>query len=186
MQFFKKHLIYPTLLIASIWIIHLLNYLSGYTLSSFGLVPRQFSHLYGIFTSPFLHADFTHIISNSFPLFILSIISLTRGKLYFAANSLFIIVVGGACVWLFARSANHIGASGWIFGLWGLSIASAWFQRDLKSLAIATVVIVLYGGMIWGVLPTQPQVSFEGHAFGMMAGILAAWIGRKQSKNKTY
>lgn len=181
MQSLKKHLTLPIFLLGMLWGIHLLNYSTGYSLTRYGLIPRQFNHLYGIVTSPFLHADFTHIISNSIPLFILSLICLNKGKIYFLTNSIFIIIVGGAGVWLFARSANHIGASGWVFGLWGLCVASAWFQRNLKSVIVATTVIGLYGGMIWGILPTQPRVSFEGHAFGMLAGIFAAWIGRRKT-----
>ncbi|MBL4865704.1 MAG: rhomboid family intramembrane serine protease [Pseudomonadales bacterium] len=178
MQFFRKHLTIPLFLLGMLWGIHLLNYSVGYSLSRYGLIPRQLDHLYGIVSSPFLHANFTHIISNSIPLFILSLVCLAKGRTYFIANSLFIIIVGGSGVWLFARSANHIGASGWIFGLWGLCVASAWFQRNLSSLVIATLVIGLYGGMIWGVLPTQPGVSFEGHMFGLLAGVLAARISR--------
>lgn len=183
MRSLRNHFAVLVFIMSILWGVHLLNYFLGYSLSNYGLIPRNVGHLYGIITSPFLHADFTHIVSNSIPLCFLSLLCLTRGKIFFFANSLFIIVIGGASVWLFARSANHIGASGWIFGLWGLCIASAWFQRNLLSITVATIVIVLYGGMIWGVLPSHPSVSFEGHFFGMIAGVIAAWIGKKQKKS---
>jgi membrane associated rhomboid family serine protease len=106
-----------------------------------------------------------------------------RGKRFYCQASLLIIVVGGALVWLLGRPAVHIGASGWIFGLWSLSIALAWFERSVVNFLVSCTVVVLYGGMILGVLPSQPGVSFEGHAFGALAGILAAWVyGRRYKK----
>jgi membrane associated rhomboid family serine protease len=85
-----------------------------------------------------------------------------------------IILLGGALVWLFARPGDHIGASGWIFGLWSLVIALAWFDRSPRNIAIALAVVFFYGGMVFGVLPTQ-GVSFESHLFGAIAGVFAAF-----------
>lgn len=79
---------------------------------------------------------------------------------------------------MFARTASHIGASGWVFGLWSLSIAMAVFDRSLKNIVIALIVVFLYGGMIYGVLPGDPRISFEAHIFGAIAGVLCAFFYR--------
>ncbi len=82
-------------------------------------------------------------------------------------------------VWLFARPAIHIGASGWIFGLWSLTIAMAWFDRRFINIVIAVFVIFFYGGMFYGVLPGRPGVSFESHLFGAVAGVICALLMAK-------
>ena len=91
-----------------------------------------------------------------------------------------IIGVGGALVWLFARPGDHIGASGWIFGLWSLVIALAWFDRSPRNITIALAVLFFYGGMVFGVLPTQGYISFESHLFGAIAGVFAAFTLSKK------
>jgi len=78
-------------------------------------------------------------------------------------------------VWLFGRPAIHIGASGWVFGLWSLSIAIAWFERKPVNILLALIIVLLYGGMIYGVLPGDQGVSWEAHLFGAISGIMAAW-----------
>jgi membrane associated rhomboid family serine protease len=106
---------------------------------------------------------------------------------FFVWSSIFIIVVSGCLVWLFGRSASHIGASGWIFGLWSLSIAIALFDRRFFNFVIALLVVVLYGGMIFGILPSDPKVSFEMHLAGVVAGVLCAFsyalITRRRKDN---
>lgn len=94
-------------------------------------------------------------------------------------SSLIIIVLTGLLVWVFARKAVHIGASGWVFGLWSLSIAIAFFQRSFVNIAIAVFVLFFYGGMIYGVLPQDRYVSFESHLFGAIAGIVCAYFMTK-------
>lgn len=86
------------------------------------------------------------------------------------------MVVGGLGVWLFARLALHIGASGWIFGLWGLIVSRALFEKDFKSILLSLLMLFFYGGMIYGVLPTDSHISFEGHMSGLVAGVLCAWL----------
>lgn len=156
---------------------HFLNILCGHSLSAFGLQPRSLHGLLGIAISPFLHGSIAHLMSNALPFAVLSALVLISGIQRYAAVSLMVIAIGGLLVWSFGRDANHVGASGWVFGLWGYLIGQAWFSRSIKSLAIAVLVIVFYGGMVFGFLPRH-GVSFESHIFGALAGWVTAWLLR--------
>ncbi len=155
-------------------LVHAANvFLQGYLLQ-FGILPREPTSLPFIFTTVFIHGSWAHLFNNLFGLVIFGSLCLLRGRRYFINASLFIIVVGGLLVWAFGRPAIHIGASGWIFGLWSLSIALAWYQKSFINFAIAVLVLFFYGGMIYGVLPADKAISFEAHLAGAFAGILCA------------
>ncbi len=143
-----------------------------------GIRPRSTSGLDGILWSPFLHSDFSHLISNTVPFAVLSGLSLTRGLTRHLAASAMIIGIGGLLVWLFAigQNENHIGASGWVFGLFGWLVAGAWFERRLGSIVSAGAAVLLYGGiMLTGFVP-RDGISWEGHLFGFIAGVATARI----------
>ncbi len=154
--------------------VHGINILTGGYLSSFGIEPRQIGGAYTIATAPMIHANLAHLGNNLIAFAVLGWLVMLQGLRYFVKASAIIVLLGGALVWLFARSGDHIGASGWIFGLWSLVIALAWYDRSPRNIAIALAVLFFYGGMIWGVLPGQGHVSFESHLFGALAGIFAA------------
>jgi membrane associated rhomboid family serine protease len=157
--------------------VHIFDLFLGGALKSFGIQPREMGTAYTIATAPWLHGSFAHLGSNLSALVVLGALCLLNGVRYFVKASGLIIVLTGACVWLFGRDAsNHIGASGWVFGLWSLAIASAWFDRSYPNILIAVAVVFFYGGMIFGVLPTQSHISFESHFFGAIAGVAAASI----------
>lgn len=165
--------------------IHIANIVFGNQLSAFGIRPGELDTLPYIFSAPWLHGSWVHLLGNLVGFAIFSALSLMRGVDFYVRSSFIIITLTGVLVWLFARSgATHIGASGWIFGLWSLSIAVAWFQRSFLNIAIAIFVAVFYGGMIWGVLPSNPHVSFESHLFGAFAGIVAAYMTTRSKKNR--
>lgn len=156
-----------------------LNLLCGYALNAFGLLPRSLHGLWGIAFSPFLHQSVAHLASNLVPFIVLgwfvAILSVRR----FVAVSAVIVLVGGLLVWVFGRTAIHVGASGWVFGLWGYLLARGWFERSLQSIAVALLVLAGYGGMVFGFLPTQ-GMSFESHIAGALAGALAAILLAKK------
>jgi membrane associated rhomboid family serine protease len=160
--------------------VHLLDILLGGYLKSFGIRPREIGSAYTIVTAPFLHGNFEHLGSNLSAFIVLAALCLINGVRYFAKASLLIIGIGGALVWFFGRGNVHIGASGWIFGLWSLSIALACFDRSYRNVLIAIGVMFFYGGMIFGVLPTQSYISFESHLFGALAGVFAAFTLTKK------
>ena len=159
--------------------IQLLNVQLEGALVQYGIVPRNLPRWHHIFTAPFIHGGYGHLFNNLIGLGIFSAVCLMRSVRFYLTASLTIIVMGGALVWLFGRSATHVGASGWIFGLWSLSIATAWFDRRLRNIALSIVVVLAYGGMIFGVLPTDPGVSFEMHLAGAVAGVFCAFVHSK-------
>ncbi|RON10976.1 rhomboid family intramembrane serine protease [Pseudomonas brassicacearum] len=153
--------------------IHLLNMLTGYSLTMFGLVPRTAHGLVGIVTSPFLHVSFAHLIANLVPFLVLGTLVIAEGFKRFAAVSAIIILLGGSLVWLFGFNGVHVGASAWVFGLWAYLLGRAWFHRSWSNVLIAGTVALLYGGLIFGFIPRQ-GVSVEGHIGGAFAGFIAA------------
>ena len=174
-------LIFQLLLI--MFLVQLGNELAGGRLRIFGIYPRDITSLPFIFTAPFIHGSWLHFANNAVGFLIFSSLCLIKGKRFYGKASLLIIALGGLGVWAFGRPAIHLGASGWIFGLWSLTITLAWFERSVVNFLVSLLVILAYGGMIFGVLPTHPGVSFEGHAFGALAGIVAAsTFGRRYRK----
>ena len=142
--------------------------------SALGLVPRRVDSLAGIVGTLFVHGSLAHLAANTPPLLILGGMVLMRGFAYYLRVVLAIAVVGGLGVWAFGRPAVHIGASGLIFGLFGFSVARGYYERRWQSVAVALVVVVLYGGLLAGVVPRDAQVSWEAHLSGLLAGILCA------------
>jgi membrane associated rhomboid family serine protease len=157
-----------------IWVVELVNQLLGHRLNLFGIHPRTVAGLPGIILSPFLHTGIGHVLLNTIPLVILGWLVILHGPRVFLEVSLLIIVVSGIGVWIFGRSGYHVGASGLIFGYFGYLVARGWYERSLSSILIALVTIVLYGGILLGVLPFRAGVSWEAHLFGLLGGILAA------------
>lgn len=154
------------------WIVYVISLF--FPLQVFGIHPRHVLGLVGIPLGPFLHADVLHLVMNSIGI-------LSFGFLFFAleghhssAAIWFMIWVQGILVWLFARDGNHIGASGVVFGMFGYLATIGLFRRRFTNILISIVVLFLYGGMLFGVLPQMKQVSWEAHLFGFVAGVLAA------------
>jgi membrane associated rhomboid family serine protease len=172
-------------LVAIIWIVEIVNFLLGHSLTTYGVLPRSSNGLIGIFLSPFIHAGFWHAVSNTVPLLILGGLTLAADKARFLMTTVAIILLSGTLVWLFARNSYHVGASGLVFGYFGALITQAIIERSLKSIVLAMITITLYGGLLWGILPLRSYISFEGHFFGLIAGIVYIWIISKSSKMKT-
>lgn len=164
-------------LLALMWGIELVNLFMSHSLSRIaGIHPRSLAGLLGIPASPFLHFGILHLLMNSVPFAILGGLICLQDRKLFVEVSLLVILVSGLAVWLLARSAVHAGASALIFGYFGFLLASGWYLKDLRSVVIAMGVLAYYGGMIFGVLPLRAFVSWEGHLFGLLSGILAARI----------
>ncbi|MCB0515502.1 MAG: rhomboid family intramembrane serine protease [Bacteroidetes bacterium] len=165
-----------------LWIVKLFETFTQIDLGIYGVYPRDITGLRGIVFYPFLHADFTHLISNTAPIFVLSfILFLTYQKIAWRVF-LYIYILSGLGIWIFARPSIHLGASGLIYGLASFVFFSGVFRRDIRSVALSFLIIFLYGGMIWGVLPLQQGVSWEGHLFGALAGAYCAYYYRDINK----
>jgi len=163
-------------LVGIIWVVEVINLSLGHGLCAFGIRPRSLIGLIGVPISPFLHGSLQHTVSNTIPLLILGWLVLDSGVNVFLELSLFIILFEGCAVWLFGRSSIHVGSSGLVFGYFGFLLARGWYERSLRSIVIVVVTLLLYGGLIWRVFPTQSHVSWEGHLFGLVAGILASYL----------
>ena len=160
--------------IGLLWLIEFINSGTGHQLSAYGIRPRSEEGLIGILFWPFLHANFTHLMANTIPLLILTWFVLLRGFRQYLWITIGITLIAGLAVWLFARPAIHVGASGLIFGYFGFLVAAAWYEKSIKSFVFASLTVFLYGGIVWGILPQAPHVSWEGHLFGLLAGVLLA------------
>ena len=176
----KKSILIPVAFIIIIWMLYISQSTFNIPFAQYGILPRKISGIAGILSSPLIHADFTHLISNTPALLILSIT-----VIYFYPNSslkvlALIYLLTGTLVWLFARQVYHIGASGIIYGLPGFLFFSGVFRRDNRSIAIALLITFIYGGLIWGVLPGMKGISWESHLFGGISGIIIAFIFRKE------
>lgn len=162
-------------LAALLLVVHLLNWLSGYGLLRFGLIPRTLDGLQGIAFAPLLHGSGRHLLSNLPPLMVLSWLALSEGLARYLKVLLLIALVGGVLVWALGRSSVHVGASGVVFGLWSYLLARAWYQRSLASVLVALVVVGVYGGLLFGFVPVS-GVSVESHLAGALAGVFASWL----------
>ena len=165
--------------LAVMWVVEIINGFIGHRLSLWGILPRTTPGLIGIPLSPFLHGSFNHVLSNTIPFLVFGGLVGLRGGQKLVGISLFIIVAGGAGVWLLGRPAVHVGASGLVFGYFGYLVANGWFDRRPLSILAAIAVIVVYGSLVFGVIPTTGFVSWEAHLFGLLAGVLAARLTRK-------
>jgi membrane associated rhomboid family serine protease len=157
-----------------IWIVEVFNSFLGHRLGSFGIYPRDVDALPGILLWPLLHGSFQHLIMNTTPLLVMGYFVALRGWRVFLKSILLIIIIGGFGVWIFGRPAYHIGASGLVFGFFGFLITLAIYERSIATFAIASFTVFYYGGLIFGVLPSDSFVSWEGHLSGLLAGMLSA------------
>ncbi len=160
---------------ALVWAVSLYGLLVDENLVyALAVVPRRFDGLAGLLGAPLVHGSFAHLAANTFPLLILGGMVAIRGVAYYVTATLVIAVLGGLGLWVFGRSAAHVGASGLIFGYFGLLVGRGYYERSLQSVAVAILVAVVYGGMLAGILPRDPGVSWEAHLFGLLAGGLCA------------
>jgi len=168
----KDHLLLLFGLLGIMWAMEFLDLLPFIHLDRYGIQPRSLSGLVGIVFAPFLHAGFGHLIVNSLPFVVLGGIVLLGGVRVFWKVTIFVTLVGGFGVWLFAgRLSNHIGASGVIFGYLGFLLARGFFEKSLPWMGVAVGILIGYGGLLFGLLPIQAGVSWQGHSFGFLAGI---------------
>ncbi|GAA0249967.1 rhomboid family intramembrane serine protease [Actinomadura nitritigenes] len=160
------------------WVLEGIDVLDNGALDQFGIQPHDVNDLPDIFTAPFMHAGFPHLMANTIPFVILGFIAAARGIAKFLAASLIIIVVGGLGVW-FLSSANTLGSSILIFGFFGYLVGRGIFERRVLDVVIAVLVVAVYGTMLVGVVPNDPTISWQGHLFGLIGGVLGAWFLRR-------
>lgn len=171
--------------VSLLWIIEILDvFVFGGALNSYGVRPRSLDGIEGILFMPFLHGSFAHLAANTLPFLTLGWLIMLREVSDFFVVSAVTVLVSGLGVWLTgAPNSVHIGASGLIFGYFGFLLLRGYFERSFMSIAISLIVGLFYGSLIWGVLPSQPGVSWQAHFFGFVGGVLAAQLlGRQKQR----
>lgn len=173
----------PLGFVAVMWIAFVVDILSLHSLRGLGIFPRTFEGLLGIITAPFIHGDFQHLLSNTFPmLFLLSMLFLLYKDI---ARQVFIslYILTGLMVWLFARPSYHIGASGIVYALVSYLFWTGIFRRNVRSIAISLVILFLYSSYFMGILPDDPGISWESHLMGGLMGIVVAYLFKNSIPN---
>lgn len=165
--------------VALLWLVHAMNWLLELDPRPLGLRPRDWLGLIGIVTAPLVHSDFAHLIANSVPL---AIVGGTMLFLYPHSTLRVLPTVylgSGLLVWLFGRDSVHLGSSGLVYGLVAYVFVAGLLRRDRRAIAASLLVAFLYGSLAWGVLPIQPDVSWETHLASGVIGALLALALRK-------
>lgn len=174
---FKFSLFISIFFMGIAWFVFFLERIFDLNLSNYGLLPRDITHLYGIITMPFIHGNFEHIISNS-----VAFIPLSFLLFYFfpkKSHLIFLILFfsSGFFTWIIGRNTSyHVGMSALIYALATYIFVSGIKSKNRKLITVALIVVVVNGGMVWGVLPSDPTISWEGHLSGMISGLVLAFI----------
>jgi membrane associated rhomboid family serine protease len=149
----------------------------GYSLDIFGIFPRKFYGLLGILFAPLLHGGWFHLMSNTVAFLGLGFAMMLAEKERFLVTTFLLVFWSGLGTWLIGGSGTvHIGASGMIYGYFGYLLARAWTERRALWIVGGIVVAILYGSMLWGVVPSHRGISWEAHLCGLIAGIV---LGRQ-------
>ena len=141
----------------------------------YGIMSRRIWGLQGILTGPLVHGSWGHLASNTFPLFVLTAMTLYFYRKVAMRAFWTIYLLTGVSVWLFARPVSHIGASGVVYGLVSFIFWNGVFRRSLRSIMLAAIVMILYSGMFMGILPEQEGISWESHLLGSLVGIFTSF-----------
>jgi membrane associated rhomboid family serine protease len=171
-----------------LWAVEIVNLLAfGGRLAALGIHPRSLLGLLGILTAPFLHASLGHLIANSIPLAVLGLLTTSRRCMDYAVVAVSSALTSGLGAWLLGGSDTVVvGASGVIFGFLGFLMGRGIFERRAGAVVLSVLVTVVFGGMLWGLLPfLVPGVSWQAHVFGFIGGLIPARIlGREIRKRK--
>lgn len=160
-----------------LYVIEAIDVLSNDRLERAGVEPRTLDGLWGILFAPVLHDDWNHLFANTVPMLVLGFLVLMSGIARGLAATGIIWVIGGLGTWLIGGvNDNHIGASVLIFGWLAYLLVRGLFTRSPGQILLGVVVFVCYGGLLWGVFPSSPIVSWQGHLFGAVGGVAAAWV----------
>ena len=170
----------PALLVVGLWMIYWFEIKFDFNFNKYGVYPRSFKGLRGVFLSPFIHSNTNHLFSNSIPLFVL----LSSLFYFYREVALKILIFGtilsGFLTWAIARESYHIGASGIVYLLFSFVFFSGIIKKHYRLVALSLIIIFLYGSMIWYVLPIKEGISWEGHLSGFLIGLIFAFWYRKR------
>lgn len=183
---FGQALVTTLVFLAVLWAVQIINWASGNRLVSLGIHPLDFSRFWGILPAPFIHVNFSHLIANTPAVAVLLFLVALSGQKAVWASTIVTTIVAGIGVFFFGgENTVHVGASILIYG-WAVFLAvRGFFTRSIPEVLLGIVVIVVYAGLFWGILPNQPGVSWQGHLFGGVGGAMTAWgAGRPAVKQR--
>ncbi|MGN0096531.1 MAG: rhomboid family intramembrane serine protease [Corynebacterium sp.] len=183
---FGQALVTTLVFLAVLWAVQIINWASGNRLVSLGIHPLDFSRFWGILPAPFIHVNFSHLIANTPAVAVLLFLVALSGQKAVWASTIVTTIVAGVGVFFFGgENTVHVGASILIYG-WAVFLAvRGFFTRSIPEVLLGIVVIVVYAGLFWGILPNQPGVSWQGHLFGGVGGAMTAWgAGRPAVKQR--
>ena len=149
-----------------------------------GILPRQVATLHGVLTFPFIHGDWKHLLNNSTALLVLLTMLFQTYRSIAWKSLLWVYLMSGAWLWVIGRPDRHIGASAVVYGLFGFLFLSGLLRRDGRLMAVSLLVIFLYGSLVWGILPTKENISWEGHLTGLLSGLSLAILFRNQGPQR--
>jgi membrane associated rhomboid family serine protease len=174
-------------LVALMWVLEVVDVALDHRLDRYGIEPRDPDGLDGVVAAPFLHVGFGHLIANTIPFVVMGVVIAFEGPLRLVGVTAIVAIVSGLGTWLVApENTIHLGASGVVFGYATYLIARGLFNRRAGELAIGAGVAVLWGGALLGGLEPQRGISWQGHLFGALGGLLAAWaLARPQSRARS-
>lgn len=178
-RIFFHSMVFPGAFVVAFWLVELIERTTTFDFVRLGVYPLHLKGLPGILFSPFIHSGFNHLMSNSIPFFILffALIYFYRRISYRIFFLLYFL--SGLTVWLAGRESWHIGASGVVYAMASFHLISGIIRNDVRLLTLSVVVVFLYGGLIWGVFPIDPSISWEGHLWGAVSGIVLAFYYRR-------
>lgn len=178
-KIFFHSLLFPAVFVLLLWIVKIIEQTSGLSFVEFGIYPRHINGLQGVLFSPFIHSDFSHLISNSLPFFILGFMLIYFYRRISYRIFFLLYILSGISTWFMGREAWHIGASGVVYALAAFHFVSGIIRSDVRLLTLSAIVVFLYGGLVWGLLPIRPEISWEGHLSGAIFGVAMAFYYRK-------
>lgn len=171
--------------LAALWVIEGVDQLTGRSLEALGVTPREVGELPQIYTAPLVHHDWGHLIGNSLPFFVLGVLILLSGLRRWLVSTFTSVTASGLTVWLISPPHSvTLGISGLIFGWLTYLLSRGLFSRDARQILLAVVIFLVYGGVLWGVLPTSAYVSWQGHLGGAIGGVAAAWLLHSTSQRR--
>jgi len=178
----RRHLLRHALILGALvtvlWGVELFDWLAlRGALDGLGIQPRTLGGLQAIVVAPWLHAGFGHLLANTIPLVVLGWFVMLRRTSDFFIVMLATLLASGLGIWLFGGATTiHLGVSGVVFGLFGYLLARGYYERSAVAITLAVVAFLIYGGMVWGMLPLQSGVSWQGHLFGFVGGVVVAYL----------
>ena len=174
----KAHVYVLGSMVLFMWLLEVVDqFIFGSGLDAFGVRPWSVDGLRGIIFAPFLHAGFGHLIANTVPFLVLGWLVMIKRIRDFVLVTFIVMVISGLGIWFFGSPLSiHLGASSLIFGYFGFLLLRGYFERSPQAIFFSVIVGVVYGGLLWGVLPIQDGISWQGHLFGFVGGGLAAYL----------